>query len=411
MTDQNRIRGEDPRQAPYTYIELFDDSPVENLCASLLQPPAKLVVVAGGDQNAGLFLDAYQAVMKARGFDVPAEIAETDRNDYRAVAETIESVIRNEGRAGRGCALDLTGGDDLSLFAAGTVFASHPELQLHRYNVESGQILNPDGDAAGLDDEHLSPLGVGEFVRLCTGFLPDMDMQVRNPGSIPADFGALTRTAWEQCRKRGFWNEAAAALAAGEKLGRWERHISFWQAKGWVTSWDSETGTVAFADRHRQDLLTRSGLALEWKTFLTVKALCAPADGTGKPVYSDAAQSVVIYAGRDARGIPEENEIRNEIDVMAMDGLMPILISCKNGGFQSGELYKLNSVSDALGVKEIKKVVLSTRPITRDMGNRAKELGVVMRCVGNWEDEDWTREIRALKEAFPGDEAAEAAVI
>ena len=46
----------------------------------------------------------------------------------------------------------------------------------------------------------------------------------------------------------------------------------------------------------------------------------------------------------------------NEIDVIAMHGAMPIFISCKNGSFNSDELYKFNTVADLFGSDSVKKV-------------------------------------------------------
>ena len=72
----------------------------------------------------------------------------------------------------------------------------------------------------------------------------------------------------------------------------------------------------------------------------------------------------------------------NEVDVMATCGLMPYFISCKNGFFDSEELYKLYSVGERFGKGYCKKVLITT-DMQHAVGNsrgpllqRAADMGI-----------------------------------
>ena len=60
----------------------------------------------------------------------------------------------------------------------------------------------------------------------------------------------------------------------------------------------------------------------------------------------------------------EDNRSVNEIDVIAMYGALPVFISCKNGAFDSEELYKFNTVAELFGSEFVRKIL-----VTADMEN------------------------------------------
>lgn len=115
--------------------------------------------------------------------------------------------------------------------------------------------------------------------------------------------------------------------------------------------------TVSFIFKNEQvkKCLTVSGQILE---LAVAKAMRSIKNDDGEPLYHDVKVGVVI----DWDGTAETDEYRtiNEIDVMAMKGSIPIFISCKNGDFDSNELYKLNTVAEHFGNKYSNKVLVST---------------------------------------------------
>lgn len=55
-----------------------------------------------------------------------------------------------------------------------------------------------------------------------------------------------------------------------------------------------------------------------------------------------------------------EDDVKNEMDVLATAGAIPVFISCKNGSVDSDELYKLNTVAQRFGGIYAKKILVMT---------------------------------------------------
>ena len=74
-------------------------------------------------------------------------------------------------------------------------------------------------------------------------------------------------------------------------------------------------------------------------------------------------------------------ETENEIDVLAMHGMIPVFISCKNGYVDIDELYKLNTVAQQFGSGYAKKVLIASSlnketGFGDDLADRAEAMGI-----------------------------------
>lgn len=101
-------------------------------------------------------------------------------------------------------------------------------------------------------------------------------------------------------------------------------------------------------------------------------------DKDGSPLYHDVKVGVVI----DWDGKYGNDAVRtiNEIDVIAMKGMVPVFISCKNGRFKSDELYKLNTVTQRFGNEYAKKVLVMSQlerlEDRRELRARMDDMGI-----------------------------------
>ena len=69
-------------------------------------------------------------------------------------------------------------------------------------------------------------------------------------------------------------------------------------------------------------------------------------------------------------------DVMNEIDVLLLEGYVPVFISCKNGKINQMPLYELDAVASRFGGKYVKKQLAITQPTSRAHLNRAKEMGI-----------------------------------
>ena len=112
--------------------------------------------------------------------------------------------------------------------------------------------------------------------------------------------------------------------------------------------------------RYKNPLLRRclktAGNLLEYKTLLEARRYSPE----GTPFFNDSMLGVML----DWDGVIHWNgfpaDTKNEIDVIAMRGMVPLFISCKNGQVDEEELYKLNTVAAALGGEFAKKMLVIT---------------------------------------------------
>ena len=58
---------------------------------------------------------------------------------------------------------------------------------------------------------------------------------------------------------------------------------------------------------------------------------------------------------------------------MMMHGMVPVFVSCKNGGTDADELYKLQSVAARFGGKYAKKVLIATSLDDSDKSNYIRQ--------------------------------------
>ena len=89
--------------------------------------------------------------------------------------------------------------------------------------------------------------------------------------------------------------------------------------------------------------------------------------GTAKKVYASSAMEVVLGWDEKAQASvenanmdPSIREVENEIDVIGMQGVLPVFISCKNGNVAGEEIFKLNAAAERFGGKYAKKVLVAT---------------------------------------------------
>ncbi|MBP5231325.1 MAG: hypothetical protein ILO68_06300, partial [Clostridia bacterium] len=264
--DSGEKDGFEIRLAPYTFIEFYDPSQTENICASLCRPPEKLIVFGGHPTATERFCAVYRDIMGKRGFDSPAEAVWVNPNNASAVESELRRVIVSEKENGRACAVDLTGGSDLCLFAAGRVAADYPDLRFHRYSVSRRIIYDSDPSGIRLGALEVPPLQMDELVRLCSGELMECAMRHSDPLSIPERAEERLGPVWDACRKNpAGWNRMTGELAkcladppeavpAGLK-----RFLASWERLGYLRS-DTDGGKfrVSFSDGASKLLLTRS---------------------------------------------------------------------------------------------------------------------------------------------------------
>ena len=70
------------------------------------------------------------------------------------------------------------------------------------------------------------------------------------------------------------------------------------------------------------------------------------------------------------------HDVKNEIDVMLLEGFCPVFISCKNGKVDQMALYELDTVAKRFGGKYAKKILMAGQEISEGYLLRAEEMDI-----------------------------------
>jgi len=372
-----------------TYIEFYDSISVVNICACLTNMPERVVLVGGEKKSMIRYADHYRRVFRSRGYEVEFDYCVVEKNDLQAIVRELLKKVEQYPD----CAVDLTGGEDLILVAMGIVFercrAQGRHLQMHRFNIRNNKIIDCDQDGQTIEKDLLR-MTVEENIRINGGDIlyDDEKENGTHLWTMDEDFRTDIDKMWEICRVNPYqWNTHVGILGTAEmfreenedpltteaQLGSIMFHLEqigakFVALQGFLKSlyaaglvyfydFSGDMMTVIYKNEQVKHLLTKAGLILEMKVYSVMSAMREP-DGT--PTF-DVMQGVYIdWDGRLHLEDQEDMDTANEVDVIAMKGLVPVFISCKNGQYTSNELYKLRSVAERFGGEHAKKVLIAT---------------------------------------------------
>lgn len=370
-----------------TVIELYDRVPVHNILSCLSLSPESIIFLGEG-HTVERTIGFYESFARRLGFRTTFAFQSVNKNDLDDNVNVLCEIVDREGT----CMIDLTGGDELALVAAGIVYAKYRQtnkVQLHRINVGNGILRDCDHDKTMPASPVHPQLSVEECIALYGGaVVPYNGRKGTYPWDFNPEFTEDLLCLWEMCRKDpGIWNLAIGAIAVlldnyarpddpdhieGSKYytqlimeckneKRYEQCLDLIRGLsrcGFLTDFYEDDDTLIFGFKNEQikKCLTKEGTVLE----LIVYYVAAQNDAGQTRKYNDVRTGVHI----DWDGVLEhedpanDKDTENEIDVIMMKGLTPIFVSCKNGQVDEVELYKLNTVANRFGGPYAKKVII-----------------------------------------------------
>ncbi len=343
-----------------TLIECLDRSPLENVVGALRLHPRQ-VIFLGAPEQLEAAVPHYRAFFAQKGLKARVSGRTIDPNNLNGMIRTLTQLARENAD----CVFDVTGGDDRVVMAVGAVFAAlkyECPIKVQQFDIHTGEPLDCDGDGLILEGEPAA-LTVKELVELYGG-------AIRAGHQEPAD--ERIDKLWELARLDPYaWNRGLTALHLFESRGRqgdeiclrprdlreqirdfdlhyrrYEELLSRFSRYGLIDDY-SYANTLRYSYREPvvRRWLEKAGNILELKTYREAARL----HRGSQPFFDDCRLGVSIdwdQAEEDNHGPAETN---NEVDVVAMRGLIPLFISCKNGQVDEEELYKLSTVARRFG--------------------------------------------------------------
>ena len=368
-----------------TLIELYDERAIENILAPDMFHPRRIIYLCPRkvlrDHTRQQKLAAFY---RKRGWEpelifVGTSLFEADRILRQLF--TIEEKYPD-------CAIDVTGGSDAALFAAG-MFAARKGVPAFTYSRRKNRFYDISG-ADFADDLYCDlTYSIEDFFLMAGGtllpgrvdnhilsqYLPYFDpffscfLRFRHewPTIIsyiqrisPAEYGQIPpRDITGSYTVKG---ERGSRNSANEDALQELAQIGFIQD---LTIIPDQQVSFRFRDVHTRAWLRDVGSVLELYTY---KA-CVDA-----AIFHDVISSAVVRWD-DVLG---HGSVLNEIDVMAARGVIPLFLSCKACDIKTEALNELAILRDRFGGKGAKAVIVTTESCNAAARHRAAQLGIAV---------------------------------
>ncbi len=423
------------------YIEFYDQNAVENVCSSLSTKAERVYILGGNKKAVQKCCVRYTGLLEERGIHTEFYPVNISKNKLKSLIKSLLLIIKKEEE----CCIDLTGGDDLCLVAAGYIAgyvkAKYPDkvIQMHRFNIRTNAVDDCDGDGNVISTIPAPQLRVDENIRVYGADIAPGHHNNNRWKLTESDVEDIKRI-WEICATDTTnWNCFVSDVEKAEKCksdnsSKLKIFSGIQEIKRLNGGNDCFSGNAMSVIRKRlnenrlvrieeskdrsvlkitykseivRQCLIKSGNALE----MLVYAMALEAEDKGKKVYNDVMHSVYvdwdgeIHPDKKSKSNKESQpdqknekvDCFNEIDIVAMKNLTPVFISCKNGAVNQEELYKLYTVANHLGGKYAKKVLVTASLVdsAERFRQRAKDLGITI-----IEEKDPKKIKKLLKNAY-----------
>ena len=368
-----------------TLIELYDERAIENILAPDMIHPRRIIYLCPRevlrDHTRQQKLAAFY---RKRGWEpelifVGTSLFEADRILRQLF--TIEEKYPD-------CAIDVTGGSDAALFAAG-MFAARKGVPAFTYSRRKNRFYDISG-ADFADDLYCDlTYSIEDFFLMAGGtllpgrvdnhilsqYLPYFDpffscfLRFRHewPTIIsyiqrisPAEYGQIPPL--DITGSYTVKGERGSRNSANEDALQELAQIGFIQD---LTIIPDQQVSFRFRDVHTRAWLRDVGSVLELYTY---KA-CVDA-----AIFHDVISSAVVRWD-DVLG---HGSVLNEIDVMAARGVIPLFLSCKACDIKTEALNELAILRDRFGGKGAKAVIVTTESCNAAARHRAAQLGIAV---------------------------------
>ena len=366
-----------------TLIELYDERPLENVLGVEVFRPERVVYVCPSRiAKDKAFHRRLRAYFAHRGQAIDLEFIRADVYKAEAILKTLRKIVTQHPD----CALDITGGTDAVLYAAGLLGAEQP-IPAFTYSRKKNRFFEiqnapfaagqPCSVVYSVEDCFLMAGGALRPGRVDNSALEAMDADIlpffrlylKHRREWPRVIGYLQRVSQAEpgspipLTVHGAYTvkgDRGARLDAPEEALRALTHIGFLRE----LSVDRETGvSFCFRDHQVRVWLRDVGIVLELYVYKICRDL---------RLFDDVRLSAVVDwetgEGRDA--------VTNELDVMCSRGVTPVFISCKTGEVKTEALNELAILRDRFGGKIAQAAVVTAERGSPAMRNRAAELRI-----------------------------------
>lgn len=375
-------------------IELFDKEQIFNYIATLVFRPEKVYFVGDSEiMNENCRRKAKQ-LTRTQKLSTDFFYRYTNPNDFYSLRNKIAEIIEDEKKLGNECVIDVTGGRDLALVAAGYLMSLGIEIIKYDpktkkfHSLANGETFDAD---INLSCEDIITVA-GGTVYSNTHKLSFTDKEwniIKNIMAVYFDkrdvwtkfVKYLQRISKKEGEKVGdrLWIEAPATLNAdGKNFSADSEILSELEKAGAISDFYFSRKENRLEFRYKSsdiaNLLVNEGVWLELIVYFTVR---------NADIFTDSDTGVkfiwdIPEGGNSLNNLLSDNTPRNEVDVMAVMGIKPIFISCKTRAPINEDLNELFAIREHFGGELSCAVLATTKHVEREspIYERARAMGI-----------------------------------
>lgn len=368
-----------------TLIELYDERAIENIIGPETFKPNRVIYLCpihpDGTRKKKEILVRF---FRKRGLSFEIEFVETSEFKSDRIYEQLKSIYTRH----KDLCIDITGGNDAILFAAG-MFCQKYNVGAFTYSRKKNSFYNVLGAEFAEGIPCRLKYSVSEFFGMTGGtmrkgrvdnrILPSY-LQYFEPffniffkyrkhwndditffqkiSKIPKDQPITLKVRGNICQK----GERGNTVYANKELIKSLERISFILN---VKYFGDDEIAFEFKDENIRNWLRDVGSVLE----LYMYKICLDSR-----IFNDVVSSAIV----DWEGYVAHDSVSNEIDVVAAKGIMPIFISCKACEVKTEALNELAVLRDRFGGKGAKACIVTTETCNAATRHRAAQLGIAV---------------------------------
>lgn len=368
-----------------TLIELYDERAMENVLAPDMFRPQRIIYLCPEEiaQNKSR-QEKLRAFFQRRGWQPELVFLQTSLFK----ADRILRQLLTTGEKYPNCAVDVTGGSDAALFAAG-MFSARTGAPAFTYSRKRNRFYDISGAAFADDLECTLSYSVEEFFLMAGGTLQpgrvDNNVLERYLNDFDPFFSCFLRfrrdwtdiisyiqrvspSEYGQTPPMSIQGKYTVKGDHGSKNSANEAALKALADIGFIRELKitrGESVSFRFRDANIRAWLRDVGSVLELYAY---KA-CVDAG-----IFNDVISSAVVRWD-DVQG---HGSVLNEIDVMAARGVIPLFISCKATDIKTEALNELAILRDRFGGKGAKAAIITTELCNAAARHRAAQLGIAV---------------------------------
>ena len=389
-----------------TLIELYDERAIENILAPEMFRPQRIIYLCPEDVAQDRSRqDKLRAFFQHRGWE--PELIFMTTSLFKA--DRILRQLLTIGEKYPNCAVDVTGGSDAALFAAG-MFSAQTGAPAFTYSRKKNSFYDISGADFADNLECTLSYSVKDFFLMAGGtllpgrvdngvlskYLTDFDpffdcfLRFRRDWSdiisyiqkvSPGEYGQTPPLTVEG--KYTVKGDHGARNAANEAALNALARIGFLQD---LRIEPGQSVSFRFRDHNIRSWLRDVGSVLELYTY---KA-CMDAG-----IFNDVISSAVVRWDETLG----HGSVLNEIDVMAARGVIPLFLSCKATDIKTEALNELAILRDRFGGKGAKAAIVTTEPCNAAARHRAAQLGIAVIDLEELKSDQLVRRLKIIMKA------------